>query len=199
MLSVAEYLEMEAQSPVRHEYVHGKVFALAGGTVRHNVITGNIFANLKSAERASGCRTFVTDVKVRAAADIFYYPDVAVECVPRDDASVFIDQPCLIVEVSSRGTRRTDHGEKLDNYRGIPSVLACVLVEQSRRCVLHHFRGHNGEWHREEVVGSGSLSLRCPVTTLTLDQIYEGVALSPLGVAENEPLDNEYEAGELRE
>ena len=183
-MTVAEYLRYEEASPIRHEYVHGDVYAMTGGTFRHNQITGNVFAQLKAAARGGPCHVIVNDFKVQAAEDLIYYPDVAVECVDRKGEDLLLDQPCVVVEVTSRSTRRVDRGEKLDAYRRIASVRAYLIVDQTGRRVTHHSRQPNGEWTSEEIADKGTIRLPCPATTLTLDQIYEAVELPPMGVAE---------------
>jgi Uma2 family endonuclease len=183
-MTVAQYLRFEEASSIRHEYVRGDVFAMTGGTFRHNQIAGNIFAQLKAAARGGSCHVIINDVKVQAAEDVIYYPDVAVERVPRKGDDLILDRPCLVVEVTSRSTRRVDRGEKLDAYRCIPSLRAYLIVDQTRRRVTYHSRHANGEWTVDEITDAGLMRLPCPETTLTLDQIYESVELPPLGVAE---------------
>ena len=74
-ISAEEYLHLEARSPVRNEYVSGEVFAMTGGTLRHNVIAGNLFAALRTHLRNTPCRAFMNDVRLRIAkANAYYYP-----------------------------------------------------------------------------------------------------------------------------
>jgi Uma2 family endonuclease len=183
-MTVAAYLRFEEASTIRHEYVRGDVFAMTGGTFRHNQIAGNVFAQLRAATRGGPCHVIISDVKVQAADDLIYYPDVAVECVKRRGDDLILDQPCLVVEVTSRSTRRVDRGEKPEAYRHIPSLRAYLIIDQTRRRVTHHSRDANGQWASTELMDAGSFRVPCPDTTLTLDQIYEGVELPPLGVAE---------------
>ena len=82
--SEADYLALEAQSPLRHEYVAGQIYAMTGASLRHNVITLNIAATLRAHLRGSPCRTFVNDAKLRIAKrQSYYYPDVMVTCDAR--------------------------------------------------------------------------------------------------------------------
>jgi Uma2 family endonuclease len=182
-MTFAQYMKAELTSPVRHEFVRGEVFAMVGGTARHNRITGNVFARLKAAEAGTTCRAYVNDVKVRVDSDTVYYPDVVVECVPRGPEDLILDQPCVVVEVTSKGTRRVDRGEKQENYRRIESLRLYLIVDQTRRRVTRHWRADSG-WKSEELAGTGSIPIPCLDTTLTLDQIYEDVEMPPLGVAE---------------
>jgi Uma2 family endonuclease len=183
-MTLGEYMNRERASSVRHEFVRGDVFAMAGGTLRHNRIASNILMQLRAAERGGPCQSFMSDVKVRAGDDVVYYPDVVVDCTPRGGTDLMLDRPCLVVEVTSRSTRRIDRGEKLERYRNLGSLRAYLIVDQMVRRVTHHWRDLNGTWSSEELAGEGSIALSCPLVTLSLDQIYEDIELPPLGVAE---------------
>jgi Uma2 family endonuclease len=184
LLSVEEYLAFEERSPLRHEYVAGAVYAMTGATIRHSIIVGNVFTALRAAAAGGPCRVFQESVKVRTANDVFYYPDVVVHCTAVDEDAVYVRDPCLIVEVTSPNTRRTDRREKLLSYRALPSVRAYLIVEQRRRQVEVHLRDASGEWDHATVAGHGTVTVPCPATTLTLDAIYEGVTLPMLGEPE---------------
>ncbi len=186
-LTVEEYLRLEEQADVRHEYVAGAVYAMSGATLRHNLLLLNIARCLHAPAAAAGCNVFVNDVKVRTADDAFYYPDVVVACGVLDDQAVYLREPCLIVEVTSKSTRRTDRHEKLQAYCAMPSVRAYLIVDQRRRWVEAHVRGTDGVWVRTELSGDDTLALPCPATTLALREVYEGVSL-PV-VSEPEPWD----------
>lgn len=133
-LTVEEYLRFEEQSDVRHEYVAGTLYAMSGATLRHNRLLLNIATRLRAVQ-GDRCSVFVNDVKVRAARDVFYYPDVVVACGALDDTAVFLSEPCLIVEVTSPSTRRIDRREKLLAYCDMPSLRAYLIVDQRRRWV----------------------------------------------------------------
>ena len=53
-LTPEEYLQLEAVSDIKHEYIDGEVYAMAGATDTHVTIAGNIFALLLSHLRGSG-------------------------------------------------------------------------------------------------------------------------------------------------
>ena len=82
-ISVEEYLEGEKDAPVRHEYIYGEVFAMAGGSDVHNTVTLNIASALVAAARQKGCRAYSSDMKVRVEDNLFYYPDVLFVCEDR--------------------------------------------------------------------------------------------------------------------
>lgn len=177
-LSVDEYLAREDASPVRHEYVAGEVYALAGETRRHNQVTGNVFARLWSAVRGGPCRVFVEGVKLRAGS-VVYYPDVMVACGPEPADPRLEEAPCLVVEVLSPSTRTIDRREKLLVHRAIPSLRAYLIVDQERRRVERHWRDDDGAWQRATIVEAGTVPVPCPAIALSLDEIYEGVTLPP--------------------
>jgi Uma2 family endonuclease len=106
VFSVAEYLEAESKSELRHEYLGGQIFAMAGGSKAHNIITLNIASRLRSQLRGRACDVFMSDMKVKLSAanqnqTIFYYPDVVVTCSSEDRDNYFVNYPCVIVEVLS--------------------------------------------------------------------------------------------------
>jgi Uma2 family endonuclease len=108
-----------------------------------------------------------------------------VACTPHDDLTSMFDAPCLVLEVTSRSTRRVDRGEKLDAYLAMPSVRGYMIAEHDRRHVTMYTRASGGEWLRDEIVGTGEVIVPCPTTSLSLDDIYEGVEPVPLHVRED--------------
>lgn len=178
-LTVEEYLEGEPHSEVRHEYIAGVVYAMAGTSLDHNTIAGNILTALRNHLAGKRCRVFMSDVKVRleiAQDDVFYYPDVMVGCDPRDTEKFYLRHPKVIVEVLSESTERTDRREKLFSYMRIESLEAYVLVAQDKSEVTVFQRGKN--W-RGEVFKGREQSIRLdPIEfTMPLNAIYEGVAI----------------------
>lgn len=176
-LGVEEYLQRELSAEARHEYVAGQIYAMTGGTLRHNTIALNIATRLRAAAAAS-CNVFINDVKVRAAHDVFYYPDVVVACGGLDDRDVALSTPCLVVEVTSPSSLRIDRYEKMLAYRQIPSLRAYLIIDQDQRSVEHYRRDSEGPWEHDVLTGSAVLALDCPHTSLSLDEMYERVALA---------------------
>ena len=63
-MSPDEYLAGELHSETRHEYVSGRVYAMAGASEEHNVISLNIAAAFREHLRGHRCRAFMNDMKV---------------------------------------------------------------------------------------------------------------------------------------
>lgn len=176
-LSPAEYLALEEASSVKHEYVAGALYALAGTTRQHNRIAMNIGARLWEAARGTPCRVAIADVKLRLTAGddtLFYYPDVMVSCGPEPENPLFEDAPCVVIEVTSPSTESTDRREKLLHYKGLSSLQSYLIVAQEARRVTRHDRDEQGRWWEAELT-EGTVPLPCPELTLTVADVYEGL------------------------
>ena len=135
-MTEGEYLAFEREAQVKHEYVAGEVFAMAGASLRHNGIVANLMGLLSQALRGGPCRVFPSDHKVHIASrDVFTYPDVSVVCgevAVYPGTSDVITNPKVLFEVLSDSTERYDRGDKAEAYRTIPSLSAHVLLVQQR-------------------------------------------------------------------
>lgn len=174
---IEDYLATEAQSHVRHEYLGGRVYAMAGETRVHNTLTLNLALLLRSHLRREACHLYASDIRVNLSLreeSYYYYPDVVVTCDPRDSHPRWIHYPKLIVEVLSESTERTDRREKFFAYTTMESLEEYVLVAQSPPEVTVFRRGNN--WRAERTVGKEATvrleSLQCE---FRLAAVYEGV------------------------
>jgi Uma2 family endonuclease len=176
-LSVAEYLAGEQISDVKHEYVGGSVYAMAGTTRTHNSISLRLATRLGTHLGGGPCQTYVNDVKVRLlirGEDLFYYPDLMVGCDPRDTDELWLRFPKLIIEVLSPSTERLDRREKFWSYITIPTLEEYVLVAQESPAVTIHRR--RTDWQPEAIVGLDStFHLESVDLTLPLRALYENV------------------------
>jgi Uma2 family endonuclease len=174
--SVADYLESEKTSPVKHEYIDGMVHAMAGTSDRHNLIAGDIFASLIVHLRNSTCQPFIGDIKVRVSQKIYYYPDILVSCEQNPENPYFRNEPILIIEVASPSTARTDRSEKLLYYLQMPSLQEYVIVDQHKLNVEVHRRQENGNWityYFDEP--DDEIQLQSVDLTLPINEIYRRV------------------------
>ena len=133
-LTPEKYLQLEAKSDIKHEYIDGEVYAMAGATDTHVTIALNIAILLRNHLRGSGCRVYISDMKVRIESkNRFYYPDVLVTCEDRDrENSTFKQFPSLIIEVLSDSTEASDRGDKFADYQSLPSLQEYVLVNTKK-------------------------------------------------------------------
>jgi Uma2 family endonuclease len=180
LMSSSEYLEAEVKSEIRHEYVDGEIFAMAGGSRNHNRICGNIYSQLRTHLRATKCEVFMSDMKVwlkslRQNKMIFYYPDILVTCNPQDRDPFLVDRPCLIIEVLSPSTEMIDKREKLVNHKTISSLQEYVLISQDQIKVEVYRQDIQGNWTKETLEQDGELYLNSIDITLKMTDIYEDI------------------------
>lgn len=124
-VSVEDYLTDEQRADIKHEYLDGLVVAMGGASRRHGLLTLSLSALLLPHARSQGCQLFAGDMKVRINHDQgswFYYPDLVLACEPSDNEPLFVQRPCLLVEVLSPSTEQTDTREKLLAYRLLPAA-----------------------------------------------------------------------------
>ena len=179
LISIQEYLEGELLSEVRHEYIGGCVYAMAGASDDHNRIGGNIFSFLHAALRGKRCEPFGSDMKFKIPRfDSFYYPDVMVTCDPTDDAKYFRERPTVVFEVLSPETERTDTREKRYAYDTVEALKVYVLVAQDRTEAVIYRRTPEGAWSTETVQGlNATLQLPEIAIEIPFARIYERTAV----------------------
>ena len=180
-LSVEDYLAGEEASEIKHEYVGGAVYAMAGASREHNEIIGNLYAALRPVLHGNRCRAFFLDLKVRLdlqEQNVFYYPDLMVACDPRDTHRLYLRYPRILVEVSSESTERLDRHEKRSAYQTIETLEEYLIVAQDRLEVTLFRRTAN--WRPEMATRhEDAIIFRSIGLTLPLSAIYEGVIPSP--------------------
>lgn len=175
-----EYLALEANADVRHEYLNGEIREMAGGTTNHNEIITNLCVALKPRLRKENYRLFTENVRVWIEKyRVYTYPDVMViadEPIYHGKGTTTVINPCLIIEVASKSTKNYDQGDKFDYYRGLSSLQEYILVEQERIHVLQHTKTNNNQWLLTEYEeDSQDFSLSILPLSLVLVEIYEGV------------------------
>lgn len=176
-LSPEEYLASEKDSPIKHEYIQGQVYAMAGASDAHVTIAGNLFAFLRNHLRGTGCRVYMADMKAQVeSANVFYYPDVMVTCDERDRNSTYFKRyPCLIVEVLSPTTEAFDRGNKFADYRRKTTLQEYVLINPQSFSVESFRRNSEGLWvlhpYTNGEVNLSSVNFRCPIVDLYEDVV----------------------------
>lgn len=173
-LSPEQYLldENDNASGIRHEYVNGQVYAMAGASRGHNRIAGRFFLRLSTHLENSRCEVFQSDMKVgiqRKDDTRFYYPDLQVSCEEEND-TYYNTSPCLIVEVLSESTARKDRTEKLLAYQGISSLQEYVLCSQDTAHVEVYRRSKG--WQRERFNDGQEFILDSIDLEVSVDDLY---------------------------
>jgi Uma2 family endonuclease len=176
-MTVADYLAFERTSPTKHEYLAGIIHAMAGASVAHHIITGNLFASLHSQLRQRPCTVFPSDMRLALPAQQGYvYPDMMVVCgeiTANDPGLDMISNPILLIEVLSSSTEQYDRRKKAPYYRMIPSLQEYLFVAQDEPYLEHFVRHSEHQWLFTEVIGvPGQVTLASIDVTLVMEEIY---------------------------
>lgn len=176
-VSVDDYLRLEEQGEIKHEYLAGQMLAMTEASDRHGLLVTSLSALLLPHARRKGCQVFTSDMKVRLDHEgdtWFYYPDLLLGCDANDRASPHYRQrPCLIVEVLSPSTETIDTREKLIAYRLLPSLREYLMLRQDRCQADLYQSGGDGRWQLLRVSGAQeALPLRCLDARPSLGEIY---------------------------
>ncbi|WP_199245105.1 Uma2 family endonuclease [[Phormidium] sp. ETS-05] len=188
-LTPEEYLELEAQSPIKHEYIDGEVYAMAGTTDTHNTIALNLATLIRRHLRGTDCRVYFADIKAQIEKqNCFYYPDLLVTCDPQDrETSTYKRFPKLIIEVLSKKTEGFDRGDKFNDYQTLESLEEYVLVNTKHQRLEIFRRQPQGLWlYQSYSPTDGNIKLQSIDLTLAFEEIYEDVSLEPVSPAKPE-------------
>lgn len=179
--SRADYLGLEASSNVKHEYLGGQIYGMAGGSPEHAALAAAVIGLLFPQLRTGRCRAYDADLRVRVmATGLSTYPDVSIVCGPRDhdpEDSNAVTNPTVLFEVLSRSTEDYDRGDKFDHYKHIPSLRHYVLVSQRERRidVFAHGAGDD-DWTCVTSVEGGVAEIASIGATLAVTELYEAAA-----------------------
>ncbi len=174
--SIKDFVRIEEYSNVRHEFLEGRILAMAGGTPEHGARAAAIIATLSAQLRGKPCRVHTSDVRVRVGTTgLDTYPDVSVVCgsamVDAEDPNA-LTNPVVLVEVLSPTTEEYDRGEKLQHYKQIASLQHVVLVAHDRRSVEVITRGGEG-WLSVTATENEQVVLESIGCTLSVDEIFD--------------------------
>lgn len=179
--SIEEYLAFERASDTKHEYFQGDVFAMAGGTARHSIITTNISASLHSQVRQRICTVYSSDMRVKVQQHTLYtYPDVSVVCGEsqyEDEREDTLLNPTVIIEVLSPSTENYDRGKKSQFYRTIPSLQEYILVAQDDIHIEHFVRHSDHQWlFSETTLRDREILLASIDCSVALEDVYARIS-----------------------
>ena len=168
----------ERTQDVKHELVDGVPMAMAGANEGHNIIQGNILGNALVRLRGTTCRPFSSDMAVKTGTNKGRYPDVTIDCGPRNPGNQWLPQPTVVFEVLSPATQKEDRTIKLAEYNAVASIAHYVLVEQSEPLVHIYSRGPGGDFliRPQEIRGlDGAFELSAVGLTFSMVDLYDGL------------------------
>ena len=180
-ISVAEYLELLRKSDERLEYVDGVVIAMAGESLPHNEVAGNIYSELKVEFRGRSCKVYFEGIKIRVSSTQYRYPDVVALCgTPQIDSQEppSLLNPQVIFEVLSPSTEEFDKGDKFAEYKQIASLMDYILISQEKMNVVHYARQSPTQWIVTEFTNAEDIIVLAPLgVSLTIAAIYQEIEL----------------------
>lgn len=189
LMSEAEYLVFEAKSKIKHEFMDGEIFAMAGATRKHNLATTNISTELNLRLRETDCEVYVSDFRIKIRDGHNVYPDVAVACgeIETEANDTTLLNPIVVFEVLSKSTEKRDRGDKAEDYFKLNSLQDYVLVSQYRVRVEHFSRQKNNVWTLKIYEDLNDIvelvSIKCQVS---LKLIYLKLNIPPLKLIEKQ-------------
>lgn len=176
LISEAEYLALEAKSKIKHEFMDGEIFAMAGATRRHNLATTNISTELNLQLRETDCEVYAGDFRVKIREGHNVYPDVAVACekIETEANDTTLLNPIIIFEVLLKSTEKRDRGDKAEDYYKLKSLKEYILVAQNKVRVEHFSKQTNNRWALEiyesldDTVNLKSIECKIPLRLIYL-------------------------------
>jgi Uma2 family endonuclease len=172
---------MERQSEVKHEYLRGTLFAMAGASRWHNLIVTNVARELSLQLKGKPCEVYPSDMRVRIQdTDLYTYPDIVVVCgTPRFEDTVrdTLLNPIVIIEVLSPSTEGHDRGAKFAHYRRIESLRQYVLITPDAPRIEWYTRQEESRlWYLQETEGlETEMSLESITCQLQLAEVFDKV------------------------
>lgn len=146
----ADYLDREIHSNEKHEYLHGSVYMMAGGTNRHHLIAANCLIALARQLKRRNCTVLGSDARiVTPGPDAAFYPDLSVHCGGFNPNALTADAPTFILEVLSPSTRQYDLTTKRKEYFRIPSLCHYLLIDSESIEALLYTREPGQSWPRQ--------------------------------------------------
>jgi Uma2 family endonuclease len=176
----AEYISFERASNVKHEYLDGVIYAMAGGSPAHAAIAANVIMLLGTALRGRAFAVYTSDLRIRVAeTGLETYPDVTVVALPAELDAVdrhVVTNPIVVVEATSPSTEEYDRGEKLGHYQRIPSLREIMMVAHREQVVDVLRRRADGGWATESAGAGSQVTLTSLGCLLAVDDVYRGAA-----------------------
>ena len=173
-MTVAEFLAWASGQPRgRYELVQGKAVAMAPERAQHNIMKLEVALALRSAVKRAGlsCTVFTDGMTVVIDKEHAREPDAAVQCgVPFNPATMVLEAPLIVVEIISPSSERSDIEDKLVEYLSVPSIHHYLIVNPTKKVVIHHARGQASKISTL-IASSGAIDLTPPGMTVPVAEL----------------------------
>lgn len=146
-----EYFALLKDSVEKLEYHDGKVVAMTGASLPHNIIASNLIKLLGNCLEDGDCLVLNSDMLVHLAECYKYvFPDVVIVCKEPILTNRYrldvLENPEIIIEVLSDSTELFDRTEKFDCYKQIETVREYILVSSKKKKIEVYQRTPEDEW-----------------------------------------------------
>jgi len=132
------------------EIIDGRVVMMAGASINHNRIAGNIHHIFSAFLRGKPCEPFGDGPELHLEEGEHYIPDGMIVCDKDKIKRNWVEgAPDLVVEVLSPSTAKNDRGLKKDTYERA-GVREYWIVEPSNRSI-EVYLNRDGKFHLDNV------------------------------------------------
>ena len=179
-LTVEQYLALEAESEIRHEYIDGVIFPMTGGTLNHDVIVMNLTRALLAQLDDFNCQLHTSHMRVGVSPTRYVYPDLSAVCgdAETDHGTTTLLNPVFVAEVTSPSSIDRDRATKLELYGAVPSIQGYLILDQARVFAQWHTRTESG-WRQQQFSDlDDEIELEPLDCAITLAQLYRNVNLA---------------------
>jgi len=178
-----DYVALEKDSPTKHEFIDGEIYAMAGGTEEHSALSARVLSVLDNAIGDQPCRVHTSDLRIYVeAVGLATFPDGSVICgplqqhAPSPEATAL--NPSVLLEVTSDSSEEYDTGDKLAINRTIPTLREYIIVSHRERRIRVYSRSEDGEWTARVAISGGRVAVPNLNADLVVDQIYRASTIA---------------------
>jgi Uma2 family endonuclease len=167
LLTADQFLTMNFGPNHKAELDDGIIRMMAGGTIAHARVQGNVFSYLRVHLRGSGCRPYGSDMALKTGVRGVRFPDVSVVCNhPQSDADVAFTEASVVFEILSASTAEYDQTVKLREYQALATLQTIVFLDPDAHTVRIVQRLGPSAW-RDEYFGH-AVDVALPALSLTI-------------------------------
>src|SRR5262245_44749497 len=178
----AQYVALERDSPTKHEFFDGEIYAMAGGSEDHSALALSVLAALHGAVADRPCRVHTSDLRIYVeAVGLATFPDGTVICgplqqhAPSPNATAL--NPLVLLEVTSDSSEEYDTGAKLEAYQTIATLREVILVSHRERRITIHRRDTGDSWAMRVAIAGGRVAVESLGAELIVDAIYRNSSI----------------------
>jgi Uma2 family endonuclease len=179
----AQYVALERDSPTKHEFLDGEIYAMAGGSEDHSALAASVISALVGAIGDRAGRVHTSDLRIYVeAVGLATFPDASVICGPLEQhppsPAATATNPTVLVEVTSDSSEEYDTGPKLEAYLTISTLRDYVIVSHRERRITVYRRDDAARWTVRAAIAGGRVDVESLGCELAVDAIYRGSAVA---------------------